>query len=335
MKAFRQILTIIIISTFLVGSMPDRICTSAAVSDYISFVLISDYAITLDIGDSYRLGAFTSTLKKAKWKSSDSAVATVSTGGVVKAKKAGVAVITAKISNAEANCIVTVNETVIKLSDTDLEIQNGETVKLTAVTSNGSKVKWRSSKKSVATVDEKGRVKAAKPGKTTITASADGSKASCTITVLKPTVSIDKTSVKLYRDGTAKLKVSVSSGLPPVFKSSRPSVAEIDEKGVITAVKHGTTTVTATVDGVTKKCSVTVMIPDIALSETDLVLKEGERFKLKAEVSSGNAPSWSSSNPAVAKVDERGMVTAVDRGTAYIYAAEDGAKVRCRVKVEE
>ena len=59
-----------------------------------------------------------------------------------------------------------------------------ETLKAT-VTNISGKVKWTSSKPSVASVSSKGVVTAKKAGKATITVKANGKKASCKITVKK------------------------------------------------------------------------------------------------------------------------------------------------------
>lgn len=50
-------------------------------------------------------------------------------------------------------------------------------------------VKWSSSNKAVATVDSKGKVKAKKTGKATITATVGSEKLTCNITVKKPVIS--------------------------------------------------------------------------------------------------------------------------------------------------
>lgn len=42
-----------------------------------------------------------------------------------------------------------------------------------------------------------------------------------------------------------------------------------------------------------------------------------------------------SSNTNVATVNETGMITAIGKGRAYIYAKEDGTKVRMTVTVKE
>ena len=44
---------------------------------------------------------------------------------------------------------------------------------------------------------------------------------------------------------------------------------------------------------------------------------------------------WSSSNVAVAKVSQKGKVTAVGKGTAYITATVDGVSYRCKIVVKK
>ena len=64
-------------------------------------------------------------------------------------------------------------------------------------------------------------------------------------------------------------------------------------------------------------------------------LTAGETCQPKVTVSSGNKPEYYSSNTNVATVNETGVITAVGRGRAYIYAKEDGTKVRMTVTVKE
>lgn len=301
----------------------------------ISFVLLSKYSANLNIGDQINIVAITSNGKKPTWKSSNSSIASVDAYGKVTAKKAGTVKITAKIKDAEAYCTVTVNKTKISLNVTSASIERGEKLKLTATTSNNSVVTWKSSKKSIATVDQNGNVTGIKPGETIITATADKSSVTCKVKVKYPVITLDKTSITLYRGQKAQLSASVSSGIPPVWKSNKKSVAVVDENGTVTAVKNGTATITATVDGVSKSCQVVVQKPQIILSASGINLKKGTSTVITASVSSGNPPVWSSSNTKIATVDRNGKVTALKKGTAYIYAAEDGMKVRCTVHVTE
>jgi len=308
---------------------------SASSTGSFSFILLSKYSATVDIGKEFHILAVTSNGSLPTWKSSNSAIASVNTYGKVTAKKAGTATLTAKIRNAEASCEITVNQTKITISQASASIERGERLKLSASASNSSKITWKSSKASIATVDGNGNVTGQKPGETVITASADGSSASCRVRIKPPAVSLSKTRISLYRGQKFQLSASVSSGFTPVWKTNRPSVAVVDETGRVTAVKNGTATITAAIDGVSRSCEVTVKRPDIILSSPEITLKKGTTCFLTAAVSSGNLPSWSSSNSYVANVDSTGKITGIKKGTAYIYCWEDGTKVRAVVHVTQ
>lgn len=211
----------------------------------------------------------------------------------------------------------------------------GEEFGLIAVASNGKQPTFKSSKSSIASVNTYGLVTAKKAGTCKITAKIKNAEASCKITVKPTTLSIKPTSITLYRQGTKQLTASVSNGHTPVWKSSKSSVAVVDENGMVTAMKHGTAKITATVDGVSKYCTVTVKQPKIKLSASTLTLNAGDTRKLSATVSSGNTPEWSTSNSNILSVDQDGNITALKKGRAYIYAREDGIKASCVVTVSE
>lgn len=306
---------------------------SALASSGYEFVILSSYHKTMKIGDQFQLLAVTSTGKKPRFSSSDSSVASVNTYGCITAKKAGTATITVKITNGEASCNVTVEKTAITLNHKTITLENGFCTVLTAKVSTGHPVVFRSSKRSVATVEEDGTITAKKPGTTTITATADKTKVSCTVTVKKPTVKLKQQSLSLYRKGKAKLTVTATSKSIPKWKSNKKSVAVVDEHGTVTAVKNGTAVITVTVDGVSKTCQVRVKKPKITFEKKQLTLRAGETQPVKATVSSGNRPVYSSSNSRVATVDEQGNVYGENPGKAYIYAKEDGTKEKLPIVV--
>ncbi len=328
------ILSIFLCISLISLSVPN-LMVSAQLSNSITFIVLSQYEAVADIGDEIQLLAVTSTGKSATWKSSDSKIASVNTYGIITAKKAGTATITAKIKNSEASCQITVNKTKVDINATSASIEHGETFKLSGTTSNNSAITWKSSKSSIATIDEYGTVTGVKPGETTITAKADGSSAICIFTVKSPTIQLNKTTIKLYRGQTAQLSASVSSNVNPKWKTNKKSVVVVDETGIITAQKNGFATITATVDGVSKTCEVIVLKPDIKLSSTGLFLKNGNRTTITASVSSGNTPVWTSSNTNIVSINSKGEITALQKGTAYIYATEDGTKVRCTIRVTD
>jgi uncharacterized protein YjdB len=332
-RLYKSIISVFICLSLAFLSFTQNV--SAYTSDLFPLVILSQYDATLDIGDELYILAITSNGKKASWKSSNSKVASVNTYGIITAKKAGTAVITAKITKAEASCRITVNKTSISINKSSVSLEHGESIKLTAVTSNGSDVVWKCSKTSIASIDEYGKVTGKKPGETIVTASADGSSATCPVIVKAPSVELDRSSLSLYRGQTATLSADVSSGIKPTWKTNRKSVAIVDSNGTVTAIKNGKALITATVDGVSKTCEITVRKPDIELSSTELTVKKGEKAAITAFVSSNNKPAWSTSNTNILTINNEGEITAKKKGRAYVYASEDGTKVRCTVYVTE
>ncbi|MCI9176494.1 MAG: hypothetical protein HFH49_16500 [Lachnospiraceae bacterium] len=245
-------------------------------------------------------------------------------------------------------------------------MKKGKSIQLKASKNKAAKKKkvvWTSSNKKVATVTSKGKVKAKKNGKATITAKLKGTKikTTCKIVVGTPVtkIKLNKKSVELEEGGKAKLKVTVSPKKPTnkkvTYKSSKKSVVTVNSKGEIKAVKAGEAKITVTAaDGTGKSASCKVTVkgkkvvtppadPDIAvgsvaLNETSVSLLPGETKKLSATVKPDNATNktiaWRSSAPSVVTVGNDGTVKAVGEGIANVTAsASNGKSAVCSVKV--
>lgn len=152
-----------------------------------SFVVLSKYHKTMSIGDEYTVLAATSNGSIPTWKSSNSKVASVNTYGRITAKKAGKVKITAKIRKAEASCLITVRKTTVSLSVNSINLEHGETKRLKVYASTNGEITYRSSRSSIASINEAGVITGEKPGTTKITVTIDGTKAYCRVTVKKPT----------------------------------------------------------------------------------------------------------------------------------------------------
>lgn len=110
------------------------------------------------------------------------------------------------------NLKVTIPATAIALNKTTADIAKGQTEQLTATLTpagSNSEITWKSSDESVASVNGSGLVTAKKAGKATITATAEGKSASCTVNVTIPLnkITIQGTVSTIKKGQTTKLSV--------------------------------------------------------------------------------------------------------------------------------
>ena len=132
------------------------------------------------------------------------------------------------------------------------------------------------------------------------------------------------------------------------WSSDNESVATVDASGKVTAVGVGQARITATSEVFEEtpaaECLVTVnkndvQIEGVALNETAVEVKPGDKLQLSASVLPEGSPqgvTWSSSNAEVASVDEAGLVTAIAEGTAVVTAtssADSSKSASCTVTV--
>ena len=109
-----------------------------------------------------------------KYTSSNKKVATVSSKGVVTAKKAGKTVITVKAGKYTTKVTIRVKKPTLKLAKSSATIKKGKSVTIKATAAPKGTVKYKSSNKKVATVSSKGVVKGKKKGTATITVTCNG-----------------------------------------------------------------------------------------------------------------------------------------------------------------
>ena len=211
--------------------------------------------------------------------SSDESIATVDEEGNIKAIKEGTVTITVQTKDGKykATCEVTVSKGKVEVSSIEIggatSVVVGNSIKLNATVSpsnaTNKEITWKSSDKSIATVDKNGNVKGLKEGTVTITATTkNGTTKSITITVKKkgnkqpsktptPTPSnIAVTKVKISGKTTVyeKEKIKLTATVSPsnatnkevTWKSSNKNIATVDKNGNVTGVKKGTVTITAT-----------------------------------------------------------------------------------------
>lgn len=127
--------------------------------------------------------------EKVTYSSSNKKVATVSSKGVIKAKKAGTAKITVK--SGKKKVVVTVKVTGVKTTNLSgvpaaKNVSKGKSFKIKAIATpkdTDEKITFKSSNKKVATVTSKGVVKGLKKGAATITVQSGSKKMTCKVNV--------------------------------------------------------------------------------------------------------------------------------------------------------
>ncbi len=245
---------------------------------------------------------------------------------------------------------------------TSLSLQVGGAGSLTATNvSAGASVKWTYNTNGVIAVSESGNtvnVSATGAGQATITATptlngVDGDSVSCVVTVTenpKPsaTIFLDTQAITLKKGESRALKATVSTGATPVWTSGNKNVATVDMNGTVTAVAAGSTTITATAEGVSASCTVTVTDEQAAfsLNPASLELKKGEAKDI-AVVSNVQIKSvaWGTDNPASVTVSGTGQngatgrVTGVKEGNATLTVSitttdNKETKLYCKVAVK-
>lgn len=277
-------------------------------------VKINKKSVTMVEGDKITLKATLSpkntTQKKLVWSTSNKKVATVTSKGVVNAKKKGKATITVKVkgTSKKATCKVTVKALVkvkkITLNKTSISLQEGTstTLKATLTPKNTTQktLQWSTSDKKIATVSSTGVVKAVKKGTATITVKVKGTtkKATCKVTVkAKPQVNIKVTklsfteSEKTLAQGDTyqtKLNIEPSNATQKgvTYTSSNATVATVDANGKVTAKAVGDATITATAkDGSGKEATMNL---HVEFAEVRYVLTYNKNYDVHANMIGDN-----------------------------------------------
>lgn len=156
--------------------------------------------------------------------------------------------------------IVTVSAAQAAISTKSATLYEGGTLALSLGNATGE-IKWSSSDKTVAKVDQTGTVTAVKAGSAKIKAKNQGKTYTCKITVKK--AGLSKTSVSVAAGESYTLKVKGTS--IKSCSSSDKKVAKVTKTGKITAVNKGSCTIRVKcANGKTYKCKVSVKVLDPA-----------------------------------------------------------------------
>lgn len=283
--------------------------------------------------------------KTAKWKSSNTAIATVDSKGKVKGKRIGTCTITCTLTNynQSAKCTVKVRKlnSKVKFDKTNIRIGVGQTYTIKrTVWSNASttpKLSWKTSNKRILTVNSSGKIKGIRVGLAKITAITKDkihAKAVCNVRVIRRAKSIGLNTdyMVLYvgrsKTLTARFRPSNATVKKVKWTSGNSKIARVTGSGKVRGISVGDTYITATAtDGSNKKakCYVKVLeaVPatSIVVAQKDMTMKRGDSAKLSFTVlpsDTSDGLKFSSNNKRVATINSKGVVHAVGTGDAEI-----------------
>ena len=289
------------------------------------------------------------------WSSSDEETAVVDGQGHVRALLPGKTTIQAKANSgvtALLEIAVEIPESGIFLPE-EASVGKGETLELEAyVLPEDAYIKtltFMSTDASVATVAN-GKVKGVSLGECDIIAETNnGLAAVCHITVIKPVTSVrlpSSATVDLYAGHllTATVQPSDATDQTLTWTSSDESIATVDETGLVTTLRSGTVTVSATsINGKSASCKITVKETkptSVSFDELFITLHPGDEHALSAtilpSIAQNKTLTFSSSDERVVIVDEDGLLHAVGTGNAVITgisASVPSLKTSCKVFV--
>ena len=227
----------------------------------------------------------------------------------------------------------------------------------------GVAVTWSCSDEAVGEIDDAGLFTALTAGMATITASAEGISGTATVTVTAkdpvgpeepvltgitltpPRATLDIEDVQKFMVMGYDQNGNVMPAGEIDWACSGEAVGTIDGNGYFTAKTEGTATVTAMAGSCSAESIITVcaegpLLAKIAVvpSATTLEIDDTLEFCAVAFDRFGNIVedaeiTWECSDPCVGIIDECGVFTALDGGTATITACGDGAEGTATVAV--
>lgn len=323
----------------------------------INVTVVDAIALNVSTANIYTAGTLqlvpivTNNNYEVTWKSDNTAVATVDSSGLVTGVSAGDAIITASqtINGVvkTATCKIYVQQSVTNItitpSEVTLDIGESKTIRATITPANLQNItlKWVSSNSTVVTVSENNGTVAnllagSAPGTAVVTAINQENVVVgfCKVTVKQKvsSITLSATSLSLMLSAkTYQLRATVLPGTATntavTWSSTNPSVATVNETGLVTLVASGSTSIIVTsADDPTKTavCNLTIGISavGIKLDEASRVMYTGDTGKLSYTITPANATNmeviWSSTDPNIVSVDSKGNLSAKTAGVAVI-----------------
>ncbi|PII03729.1 Ig-like domain-containing protein [Acholeplasma laidlawii] len=295
------------------------------------------------------------TNKEVTWTTSDAELATVE-NGVVTLLKAGVVTITATSGEKSDTHEITISDVVVDVESVTIEGLSdgveGTTITLTVsvlpVDATDKTVTWTTSNAELATVAN-GVVTLLKEGVVTITSTSGEQSDTHEITINALVVNVDSVSVEGLNEGVVDGEITLTATVLPQNATNKEvtwttSDAELATvvNGVVTLLKEGVVTITATADGKTDSFEITIGPKPIELESIEITGSSagfiGDTINLTVTASPEGAQLpvviWSVNISAYATV-ENGVVTLHRQGTVLVTATVNGISATHEITVQK
>jgi uncharacterized protein YjdB len=299
------------------------------------------------------------------WASATASVATISNAsgsqGLATAVATGSSSISAALNGVTGSTVLTVTAAVlasIAVTPANPTISSGATQQFTATGTYSdnstqditNQVTWASATPAVATITSAGLATGVSTGGSSISATLDGITGSTVLTVaaaVLESIAVTPANPSVAAGGTEQFTATGTYSdnstqdltTQVTWASATPGVATISNasgsQGLATAVATGSSSISATLNGVTgttvltvtaavlESIAVTPANPTVALGSTEQFTATGT-YSDNSTQDITNQVTWASATPAVATISSGGLATGVSTGSSSISATLDG-----------
>ena len=302
-------------------------------------ITLSDHELSMKIDDEYDLKVETSYATTVTWETSDASVVKVDNNGRLTALAEGTATITVSAYGATDQCVVTVSKHLQTINWDQVfgTVYEGDEILLSASATSGLPVTYTVTKAAGEYTLVGNQLVCVEKGQYEVTAAQPGdSKYYAAVPVVKTinvqskviqSIVLNEDHLNLKIDDTFTLVASVAiPGSEITWTTSDANVATVDNNGFVTAVAEGFAVITASVDGVSATCEVTVTKRDqeIVWEQSLDNLYEGDQVQLVASSTSGLAVYFEVSEGSERAYLSGNVLTITAPGEIVITALQDG-----------
>jgi len=300
--------------------------TSGCVSNPTSPVTINGRpSIFLTGADEICIGTTTTLLPSTGgiWSSNNNGIATITNAGIVTGVASGLATFT--FLETSSGCTSLPSEEILVKPKPIVEVTGPQTICIggTSSLSPGSNGIWTSSNNSIAAVSNAGIVFGFGQGSATFTFRSNE-----TLCFSDPTTAIVVNGrPNISFSGPTTICVGSNTSLSPstggTWSSSNPAIAQINNSGLVTAISAGTVTFTFTSSTTGCISNASGNLTVVGRPTVNITGPLSICIGSTTTLSPSSGGTWTSSNSAIATVNNSGIVTGVSQGNVVFYYTEN------------